>query len=122
MVKKLLIVAAIGVAACFALKGTRMFGYAREEVSALGDWVDSKVPADKKIKQLRREIGGLDKEIEKSSNELAKEIVEVDYLTNDISHEQVAIAHGREESRRRRRSDPQRDGTGPLWQLHGAGR
>jgi DNA repair exonuclease SbcCD ATPase subunit len=92
MIRKLLIVAAIGVAACFALKGTRMFGYASQEVSSVADWVDSKVPVEKKIRQLRKEVGQLDREIEKAGNELAKEIVEVDYLANDITRERDALA------------------------------
>lgn len=92
MIKKLLIVAAIGVGACFALKNTSLFGYAKDEVSAVGDWIDSKVPVEKKIKQIRKEVSSLDKEIEKASNELAKEIVETEYLARDIDREQVAVA------------------------------
>ncbi|CAN5607053.1 hypothetical protein BH11PLA2_BH11PLA2_06450 [soil metagenome] len=93
MVKKLLLVAVIGAAAFAAIKGTRAGSYAREEVSAIGDWVDSKVPVEKKITALRKEINTLDKEIDKTSDELAKEIVEVDHLTRDISTEKVALAH-----------------------------
>lgn len=92
MIKKLLIVAAIGVGACFALKNTRIAGYAKEEVTSIGEWVDSKVPVEKKIKQIRKEVASLDKEVEKASNELAKEIVETEYLARDIDKEQVALA------------------------------
>lgn len=93
MLRKLLIIAAIGVAAGFALKNTRMFGYAKEEVASVGDWINSKVPTERKIKQLRKEIGTLDREIDRASDELAKEIVEVDYLTTDIAREAMALAN-----------------------------
>lgn len=92
MFKKLLIVAVIGGAAVYALKHTRIGSYAKEEISSVGEWVDSKVPTEKKIKQLRKEIAALDKEVERAGNELAREIVEVDYLTTDISRETVALA------------------------------
>ncbi len=99
MLKKILLVAGIGFAAFVVLKNTRMAGYAREEVSAVGEWIDSKVPTEKKIRALRKEVKALDKEIDKASDELAKEIVEVDYLSTDINRETARVA--REEKKLR---------------------
>lgn len=92
MFKKILLVAAIGVGACFALKNTRAGAYLKGEVSDAMTWADSKIPAEKRVAMLRKDIKNLDKEVDKASSALAKEIVEVDYLTRDIEKETVAIA------------------------------
>ena len=49
-------------------------------------------PLEKKISALRKEVETLDKEIDKAGNELAKEIVEVDHLSNDITRETATVA------------------------------
>lgn len=84
MIKKLLVAAVIGAVAFGALKGTKFFGYAKSEVASIGEWVDSNIPPEKKIAALRKEVKHLDRDIDRTCDELAKEIVEVDHLNKDL--------------------------------------
>jgi DNA repair exonuclease SbcCD ATPase subunit len=85
MIKKLLLVAVIGTVAFAALKGTKAFNYARQEVASVGDWVDSQIPTEKKIQHLRKEVKQLDKDIDKAQNALVAEIVDVERLAKDVA-------------------------------------
>lgn len=85
MIKKLLLVAVVGVVAFSALKGTKIFSYAKQEVASVGEWVDSQIPTEKKIQQLRKEVKQLDKDIDKAQTALVGEIVDVERLAKDVA-------------------------------------
>jgi chromosome segregation ATPase len=92
MCKKLLLAAVIGVVAFSFLKGTKVFNYAKSEVAAVGEWVESQVPPEKKINQLRREVKQLDRDIDKAQSALAAEIVDVERLAKEIGTMKTAVA------------------------------
>ena len=77
MFKKLLLVGVIAAAGVFVLKGTKFFGYAKHEVVSWKDWADDQVPVEKKIAQMRKDVVGLDKDLERVKTELATAIVKV---------------------------------------------
>jgi chromosome segregation ATPase len=85
MFKKLLLVGVVAAIAVVGLKAVGLFGHVKSEVEEIGGWVDSKVPPEKKIAQLRKEVNALDKDIDKCAGELAKEIVEVKELTRETT-------------------------------------
>jgi chromosome segregation ATPase len=85
MIKKLLLVAVVGAVAFSALKGTKIFSYAKQEVASVGEWVDSQIPTEKKIQQLRKEVKQLDKDIDKAQTALVAEIVDVERLAKDVA-------------------------------------
>ncbi len=84
MFKKLFLVAVLGTIGFAAVKSSKYFGYAKHEVAEFGEWVDSKVPPEKKIASLRKEVRSLDKDIARAGDELAREIVDVNDLTKDV--------------------------------------
>lgn len=91
MFKKLLIVGLIAGGAAVVLKGTKFFGYVKQEVASLrGEWEDS-IPVEKKIALLRKEVAALDKDISKVKDELAKEIVITSRLTTEVTEKHAAV-------------------------------
>jgi hypothetical protein len=80
MIKKLLLVGVIGVAAFATLRGTKFFGLAKEEIKSATTWLDEQIPVEKEINRLRKEIAGLDKDRSKVADLLAKETVEVRFV------------------------------------------
>lgn len=81
MFKKLLLVGVIAAAGVFVMKGTKFFGYAKQEVFSWKDWADDQVPVEKKIAQMRKDVAGLDNDLERVKTELATAIVKVRELT-----------------------------------------
>jgi chromosome segregation ATPase len=77
MLKKLVIVAAIGFVAVAALKSTRVGSYIRSEVKSLREEVEASIPPEQEIARLKDEIKLLDKDLRTVVNQLAKETVEV---------------------------------------------
>jgi seryl-tRNA synthetase len=103
MCKKLLLVAVIGVAAFAALRGTKFFGLAKQEIADAQSWLDNQIPVEKEIARLEKEVGGLDKDRSKVADLLAKEIVEVRYLRE--STDELRVAVGGEDERLRQAAD-----------------
>lgn len=81
MFKKLLLVGVIAAAGVFVLKGTKFFGYAKQEVAEWKNWADDQVPVEKKIAQMRKDVVALDGDLERVKTELATSIVKVRELT-----------------------------------------
>jgi peptidoglycan hydrolase CwlO-like protein len=109
MVKKLLLVAVIGAAAIFGLRHTKLGGYVKNEAESLKTWAEEQVPVEKEISRLRKEVSGLEGDVRKVSNELAKEIVEVRYLREQT--EEIRTKVGTEEDALRVRADAIKAGT-----------
>ena len=84
MIKKLLVVGLVAAAAVAAFKGTRWLGYAKNEVASISDWAEAKVPVDKKIASMRKEVGNLDRDIDRVRDDLAREIVDLRILTDEV--------------------------------------
>jgi DNA repair exonuclease SbcCD ATPase subunit len=84
MLKKLLLVAVVAGFAFAGLRHTRVFGYAKSEAHSLREWADDQIPIEDKIKQMRRDVAGLDRDAERVRDELAKEIVEVRDQTSRV--------------------------------------
>ena len=93
--KKLLIVGAVVGAGFLALKGTKIFGHAKNEVASLVEWAESNIPPEKEIARLRKDVSALDKDIKNVGAALAKETVEVKYLKEDAGklRTQVSADH-----------------------------
>jgi chromosome segregation ATPase len=77
MLKKLVIVAAVGFVAVAAVKSTKIGSYIRSEMNALREEAEANIPPEKEIGRLRNEIKLLDKDLMTVVNQLAKERVEV---------------------------------------------
>jgi chromosome segregation ATPase len=92
MCKKLLLVAVVGAIAFSFLKGTKFFSYAKSEVASVGEWVESQIPTEKKIQQLRKEVKQLDKDIDKAQTALVAEIVDVERLAKDLGTMKTEVA------------------------------
>lgn len=87
MLKKLFwigVIAGVAMVSVKAVKNTNISSAVRQEVAELRDWADSKVPVEKKIASLRKEVKFMDKDIEKAASELAREIVEVRELNREV--------------------------------------
>ena len=93
MFKKLIVVGVIAAAAVFVLKGTKFFGYAKQEVASWKEWADDQIPVEKKITQMRKDVASLDKDIEAVKTELATAIVrERDLIAQKTELEAVVNA------------------------------
>jgi len=101
MCKKLLLVAVLGVAAFAALRGTKFFGYAKQEIESARTWVEDQVPVEKEIARLRREVTSLEKDRAKVADLLAKEIVDVRYLREDVESLRAVVKREDDELRER---------------------
>ena len=95
MFKKLLIVGLIAGGAVVVLKGTKVFSYAKQEVASWKESWEDNIPVEKKIALLRKEVAGLDKDISKVKDELAKEIVVTQRLTKDAAEKHAAVTADR---------------------------
>jgi len=85
MLKKLLIGGLVAVIAFVALRNTKLFHYAKQELSDAREWVEDQVPVEKKIEQMRKDVANLDRDVEAVKDALAREIVEVRELTTDVA-------------------------------------
>jgi len=97
MFKKLLLIGVIGGAAFFALKGTKFFGLAKQEIAEAQTWLDAQVPIEKEIKRLRKEVASLDKDRGDVANLLAKEIVAVRELRTNTEDLRTALKGEKEQ-------------------------
>lgn len=91
MIKKLLLVAVIGGLAFAALKGSKFAGFAKHEAAQIEDYFDSKVPVEKKISGLRKEVRSLDKDIDRVTRDLAAEIVNVRETSEELTGQRTAL-------------------------------
>lgn len=80
MLKKLVIVAAIGFVAVAAVKSTKIGSYLRAEFNSIREDAESCIPPEKEIARLRSEIKSLDKDLGTVVNQVAKERVEIAQL------------------------------------------
>jgi chromosome segregation ATPase len=91
MFKKLLLVGVIAAAGVFVLRGTKFFGYAKQEVAEWKTWADDQVPVEKKIAQMRKDVVGLDNDLERVKTELATAIVRVRELDGQTTELQTVV-------------------------------
>lgn len=96
MLKKILLVGAIIGVGVAAVKFTKFGGYARSEFSSLAEWVESKIPPEKEIARLRKEVSALDKDIKNVGALLAKETVDVKYMKEDAEKLRGQVATEKE--------------------------
>lgn len=96
MLKKMLLVGAIVGVGFATLKGTRVLSHAKSEFSELTEWVESKIPPEKEIARLRKEVSALDKDIKNVGALLAKETVEVKYMKEDAEKLRSQVATEKE--------------------------
>jgi chromosome segregation ATPase len=80
MLKKLVIVAAVGFVAVAAVKSTKIGSYIRSEIKCLREEAESCIPPEKEIARLRSEIKSLDQDLLTVLNQVAKERVEINQL------------------------------------------
>lgn len=91
MLKKLILTAVVAAAAVAALRGTRAIHYAKSEAASIQEWADDQIPVEKKIAQMRKDVSGLDRDVDRVKDELAKEIVEVRELTGDVARYRAQV-------------------------------
>lgn len=84
MLKKLFLIGLTAVAVGYVLKKTRVGNYVKHEAVTIQEWANESVPTEKRLKHVRREIDNLDHDVERVRNELAREIVEVRELGNQV--------------------------------------
>lgn len=89
--KKMMLVGLIAGGTIYAVKHTKMGGHVRHEVSEAVAWAESKIPFEKKIEKLRRDVSFLDKDINKVASNLAKEIVETRLLTDEVTTQRASL-------------------------------
>jgi chromosome segregation ATPase len=83
--KKLILVAVIGILVVSAAKGSKWFSHIRSELAGAKEWAESKVPPEKEISRLRNEVKLLDKDILTVVNQLARERVECNELKEKVA-------------------------------------
>jgi chromosome segregation ATPase len=83
--KKLILVAVIGILAVSAAKGSKWFSHIRSEWAGAKEWAESKIPPEKEIARLRNEVKLLDKDIMTVVNQLARERVECTELKEKVA-------------------------------------
>lgn len=96
MIKKLVIVAVCGGLAFAALRGTKLYSYARQGVDDASEWAAEKIPPEKEIKRLRGEVKQLDSDVLKVAGHLAHENVEVRELRQTVTDMQTKQAQQRD--------------------------
>ena len=84
MLKKMVILAAVGFVGVTALSGTKLMSYIRSEVRSARQEAENSIPPEKEIERLKSEVGALDGDIKKVVHQLAKERVEVNNLKEKI--------------------------------------
>ena len=84
MLKKMVVVAAVGAVAFVAIRGTKVASYICSEVQAVRQQAESSIPPDKEIARLKSEVEQLDGDIKKLVYHLAKERVEVNQLKERV--------------------------------------
>jgi peptidoglycan hydrolase CwlO-like protein len=82
MWKKLFIVAVIAAVGVGVFGGAKVVQHIKSEIAEAREWAESQIPVEKQIEHLKKDIKGLDRDIDRVKDELAKEIVECRELTN----------------------------------------
>jgi len=83
--KKLILVAVIGVLVVSAAKGSKWFSHIRSELAGAKEWAESKIPPEKEVTRLRNEVKLLDKDILAVVNQLARERVDCNELKEKVT-------------------------------------
>jgi len=83
--KKLILVAVIGVLAVSAVRGSKWYSHIRSELAGAKEWAESKIPPEKEIARLRNEVKLLDKDLLTVVNQLARERVECNELKDRVA-------------------------------------
>jgi len=83
--KKLILVAVIGIVAVAAVRGTKWYSHVRSELAGAKEWAESKIPPEKEISRLRNEVKLLDKDLMAVINQLARERVECNELKEKVA-------------------------------------
>jgi len=83
--KKLILVAVVGIVAYSAVKGTKWYSHVRSELAGAKQWADSQIPPEKEITRLRNEVKLLDKDLMTVVNQLARERVECTELKEKVA-------------------------------------
>lgn len=91
LLKKLILVGAVAGVTVVAVKNTRVGGHVRHEAEQAMAWAESQVPVEKKIAKLRKDVSFLNKDISKTADSLAKEIVDCRLLTEKVGEERLAL-------------------------------
>jgi chromosome segregation ATPase len=84
MLKKLVILGAIGFVAVSVMSGTKLCSYIRSEINSARERAENNIPPEKEIARLRNELKLLDKDILTVVNELAKQRVAVNELQEQV--------------------------------------
>jgi predicted nucleic acid-binding Zn-ribbon protein len=77
MTKKLLLVAVVAVVGLAAVKSTKFFGYAKQEIESARLWAEDQIPVEKEISRLRKEVEDLNKDTVAVRRQLAESRVDL---------------------------------------------
>jgi len=84
MLKKMVVLAVVGFVAVAAISGTKLASYLRSEARSMQKDAEDRIPPEKELDRLKTEVDDLDRETKKIVHQLAKEVVEVRTLGNNV--------------------------------------
>jgi predicted nucleic acid-binding Zn-ribbon protein len=96
MIKKLIVLGAVGFVAVSAVKGSKWGSYIRSEINDLRSCAEAAVPPEREVARLRNEIKLLDKDVLGVVNQLARERVAVKELREKADELRAAQARDKE--------------------------
>lgn len=103
MLKKMVILAAIGFVGVTALRGTKIGSYIRSEVRSAREHAENNIPPEKEIARLRGEVNLLDGDVRRLINHLAKERVGVNEHKEKV--DELALKQSRDKELLSARAD-----------------
>lgn len=91
MFKKLFWTALIVGGVLFVVKGSKFFGYVKDEVSSARNWLDDQVPVEKELQRLNGEVDRLEKDINKVKDNLAKELHALEKQEKEVTLKEAKL-------------------------------
>ncbi|HVK07723.1 MAG TPA: hypothetical protein VM597_02990, partial [Gemmataceae bacterium] len=102
MLKKVFVVGAAGLLVAAVLTQTKAGNVAWGWIDRAERHIDSKIKPEDEIRRIKKEVSGLDKDVDKAKRSLAEEIVEVKYLSKRTEELRVAVDSSRKSVEARR--------------------
>jgi chromosome segregation ATPase len=102
MLKKVFLVGAAGLLVAAVLTQTKVGNLAWGWIDRAERHIDSKIKPEDEIKRIKKDVQGLDKDVDQAKSNLAEEMVEVKYLTKRTDELRVAVDTSRKAVEARR--------------------
>ena len=95
MLKKVAIVGAAGLLTAAILTQTKVGSYVCHQFNRAEGYLESKIPPEEEIRQIKAEVASLDKDIDKARGSVAEERVEAKRLKGQVEERRTAIEASR---------------------------